>query len=279
MADECIHGFDDGLCAICFPPPAPEPKAAPVKAARLPRASLREPAPAPAAPRTAGRSARADAPSVDVRTLRAYHVTHLDNLARILGAGGLLADAGDPPASPVVDIAAPAVRDYRRNVELAGTDRAIASYVPFFLSTDALLWESVRSGEPDPRLVADDRATAEFVLLVTTVAKAAGARAAQPGALAVADVDAALPGAQVAVDQEPVERMLRILTREADRARLHTAELLVADGVPLERIDLIAVANDRVRDRVRQALAAVGAKTRVAVYPPWFQAEGGAAGD
>ena len=50
------------------------------------------------------------------------------------------------------------------------------------------------------------------------------------------------------------------------------AEFHVRGQVPLERFALIAVGNDRVRDRVRQALRAVGATTRVAVYPPWFQA-------
>ena len=45
-----------------------------------------------------------------------------------------------------------------------------------------------------------------------------------------------------------------------------------ADGLSnLERVLLIAVGNDRVRDRVRAALDAVGLRTRVAVYPPWFQ--------
>ena len=43
------------------------------------------------------------------------------------------------------------------------------------------------------------------------------------------------------------------------------------ENLPLERVLLIAVGNDRVRDRVRAALDAVGLRTRVAVYPPWFQ--------
>ncbi|WP_395243755.1 DarT ssDNA thymidine ADP-ribosyltransferase family protein [Agromyces sp. MMS24-K17] len=276
MADECIHGFDDGLCAICFPPPEPEPKAVParVTASRAPRATVRPTAGAPASRGT--RSLRSDAPPVDVRALRAYHVTHLDNLARILGTGGLVADVGEPGAAPVVDIAAPAVREYRRSTGLAGTDRPIAEYVPFFLSTDALLWDALRSGEPDPRLEPGDHRAAEFVLLVTTVGQAAGARAGQPGALVLADTDASLPGARIVAEPEQVERMLRILTRDDERSGLDSAELLVADGVPFERITLIGVSNDRVRDRVRQALAAVGAKTRVAVYPPWFQPAGGA---
>jgi hypothetical protein len=45
----------------------------------------------------------------------------------------------------------------------------------------------------------------------------------------------------------------------------------VRECLPLEHVLLIAVGNDRVRDRVRAALDAVGLRTRVAVYPPWFQ--------
>ena len=56
-----------------------------------------------------------------------------------------------------------------------------------------------------------------------------------------------------------------------DGLGLRSAEFLVREHLPLERVLLIAVGNDRVRDRVRAALDAVGLRTRVAVYPPWFQ--------
>lgn len=106
-------------------------------------------------------------------------------------------------------------------------------------------------------------------MLVSSVAAARGATTAD-GAVAVSDVDAALPGAELAVAWPAVERMLRLLAHEQETARLRTAEFLVRGEVPLERIALIAVGNERVRDRVRAALSAVGAKTRIAVYPPWF---------
>ena len=53
--------------------------------------------------------------------------------------------------------------------------------------------------------------------------------------------------------------------------RNHRRRNYVRECLPLERVLLIAVGNDRVRDRVRAALDAVGLRTRVAVYPPWFQ--------
>lgn len=282
MADECIHGFDDGLCAICFPPKLPEPlptsaQTAPVRgstrsSARTATAAGRT-ATAEAAARGTSRAAQTtrslSAPPVDAGKVRIYHVTHLDNLARILGAGALVPDAAG--AEPVVDLAAPAVRSFRRVQAVPGTDAVLADYVPFLLTPDALIWDAVRTGTPDPRLTEEavGRPAADHVMLVSSVAAAAGARTVA-GTLAVSDVDAALPGAELATEWADIERLLRRLAHEDESARLATAELLVHGEVPLERIAVIAVANEKVRDRVRAALAAVGVRTRVAVYPPWF---------
>ena len=270
---ECIHGFDDGLCAICFPPREPEPAPAAV-AARAPRQRATASTRTPARPRpAAGRAPSLGAP-VDVRGTRIYHVTHIDNLGRILGAGAVLADRGDPGANPAVDIAAPALREYRRTAPAPGGLGVLADYVPFFLSVDAPLWEAVRGGVADPRLAEDEvrRPAADHVILVSSVAAAVGARTDLPGEVVATDADAAAGTGLAASDWAGVERMLVRLTRLDEGAGLRPAELHIRGQVPLERFALIAVGNDRVRDRVRQALRAVGATTRVAVYPPWFQA-------
>jgi hypothetical protein len=284
LADECIHGFDDGLCATCFPPKTPEVEqstavSAPVRGstrstARTATASARTAtaesaarAARPAAAKATGRPLTA--PPVDVGAMRVYHVTHLDNLARILGSGAIVPDAAG--ADPVVDLAAPAVREFRRGREVSGVDATLADYVPFLLTPDALVWDAVRTGTPDPRLSEEAvlRPAADHVMLVSSVASTRGAATAA-GAVAVSDVDAALPGAELATEWPEVERLLRRIGHPDDPSRLVTAEFLVRGEVPLERIAVIAVANERVRDRVRAALAAVGARTRVAVYPPWF---------
>ncbi len=273
MADECIHGFDDGLCAICFPPPEPEPKkvVAPPRPSRStgPRSSR----PARQAARVAGAaSARTlhEAP-VDPKTVRIYHVTHVDNLASILGEGALLADRAG--AEPVVDVSAPSAREFRRSAPVPGGDAVVADYVPFLLSTDAHVWNAVRTGTPDPRLAVDavERQPADHVILVSSVASAVGARTEVQGAVAVTDADAAAGGVDAAAAWPDVLRMLQRLHRDDEGSRLRSAEFLVHESLPLERVLLIAVGNDRVRDRVRAALDAVGLRTRVAVYPPWFQ--------
>lgn len=278
MGDECIHGFDEGMCASCNPPKEPERRAAataPVRGST--RSSART---ATASARTAssgaGRAPRSlserplIAPPVEVGTLRIYHVTHLDNLARILGAGALVSIGGG--ANPVVDLAAPAAREYRRQQDVPGVDATIADYVPFLLTPDALVWDAVRTATPDPRLSAEAvvRPAADHIILVGSVAAARGANT-EDGTIVVSDTDTALPGAELAVEWRDVERLMRRLAHADETARLRTAELLVRGEVPLERIALIAVGNDKVRDRVRAALAAVGVRAKVAVYPPWFQ--------
>ena len=270
LADECIHGFDDGLCAICFPPPEPEPR--PVVAA--PRTSRstggRVSRPASRVAGAAGARTLVEAP-VDPKTIRIYHVTHVDNVASILGEGALLADTAG--AKPSVDLSAPDAREFRRSAAVDGTDAVVADYVPFLLSTDAHVWNAVRTGTPDPRLAAGavERQPADHVILVSSVAGAVGALTDTVGSVVVTDADAAAGGVDAASAWTDVLRMLQRLHREEEGSRLHSAEFLVRECLPLERVLLIAVGNDRVRDRVRAALDAVGLRTRVAVYPPWFQ--------
>ncbi|MEV1129900.1 DarT ssDNA thymidine ADP-ribosyltransferase family protein [Agromyces sp. NPDC049794] len=285
MADECIHGFDDGLCAICFPPPEPEAKrvVAPPRPSRSsgPLSSSRPSRPTRAPRRVAGAaSARTlhEAP-VDPKTVRIYHVTHVDNLASILGEGALLADRAG--AEPTVDVSAPSAREFRRSAPVPGNGSVVADYVPFLLSTDAHVWNAVRTGTPDPRLTdaAVERQPADHVILVSSVAGAAGARTDVEGTVVVTDADAAAGGVGAASAWPEVLRMLQRLHREDEGSRLLSAEVLVRESLPLERVLLIAVGNDRVRDRVRAALDAVGLRTRVAVYPPWFQPTQESAGE
>ena len=272
LADECIHGFDDGLCAICFPPPEPEPRPVVLtttrSGGRTTTSRGRPPARVPGASRPV---IPAGAPQIDVKAMRIYHVTHVDNLAPILDTGALLADAAG--ATPVVDLAAPDAREFRRNAAIAGTDAVVADYVPFLLTTDAHVWNAVRTATPDPRLAdgAERRQPAEFVILVSSVASALGDSADVPATIVVSEADAAL-GASLAASEWPAaQRALQRLHLDDDGTGLDAAELLVRECLPLDRVALIAVANDPMRDRVRAALAAAGMRIRVAVYPPWFQ--------
>lgn len=45
------------------------------------------------------------------------------------------------------------------------------------------------------------------------------------------------------------------------------------DSLPLEAVQLIAVANNSAQEKVRELLALTALGTKVSVYPPWFQAD------
>ncbi|MEC5184789.1 hypothetical protein RCH12_002259 [Cryobacterium sp. MP_3.1] len=282
MNEECIHGLDGELCALCFPPAAPV--APTVPAARAPRASRARTPEAPTAlrtivaPITTG-TARTKRHDDKVGEQRIYHLTHIRNLPGILATGRLLADtSADWTDRPVVDISSPENRSARRDVRVSGADSlAVADHVPFFLSPNALVWENIRAQSLDPRLSDDahDAAAYDFVILVSTVKKVLDAQvdaAADPTAshFAVTDGDAAFTATRFGATAESADRMLQTLRADLDSDAILKAELLVPGEVPFGLITLIGVANDRVRDAVKPILATLSHKPKVAVYPPWF---------
>ncbi|HEY4210826.1 MAG TPA: hypothetical protein VGM84_05080, partial [Steroidobacteraceae bacterium] len=96
---ECIHGFEDGLCDICFPRRAPEP------ARRPATTTARRPAASRSTGSGTGTTTRTQAPRTSSRptmllnTQRVYHVTHLHNLEAIVIDEAIRADA-----APEVDV-------------------------------------------------------------------------------------------------------------------------------------------------------------------------------
>ena len=253
---ECIHGFEDGLCDICFPRQAPEPvRRVGVTTARRPAASgTRSAAPRVQAPRTSSR------PTMLLNTQRVYHVTHLRNLEAIV-----IDEAIRAHAAPEVDVSSATTRELRASAELA-SGGTVADRVPFQLSPNSSRWNELRSGAAGAHWsdAAREANPLEFVILVTSagavgpdVLFANGDAAAPATRFAAGDAGTALLRASYALDPELLD-----------------AELLAAAPVPFSAITLVGVANEPVRDLVRQLLADVGgAAPKVAVYPPWFQGD------
>jgi hypothetical protein len=252
---ECIHGLEVPLCDICYPKAAPE----------KPRAAR-----AAAAPRTA-RSVpvRTSRKSINAGDQRIYHVTHIRNLEGIVSSGALLADA-----APVVDVSSELTKELRMSAEVspsasagldgAGRHASVAEYVPFYLAPDAALWEDLRAGAVDETRWSDAarKATpADFVFLVSTVG------ALGDGAV-IADGDAAATFTRFSTG-DGIQRTIEKLHDDEDARR--SAEAMVMHSFPFESVQLIGVANDRVRDRVRELVSGVVPAPKVAVYPPWFQ--------
>lgn len=251
MAAECIHGFEEGFCDTCYP------KAPPVRPAAVsaPRASNPR---AAAGARPAKRTAAGTGAPVNLLDQRVYHVTHVSNLPLILAEGRVLAAAES--STREVDLSSPLTRELRATAEVAPGE-SVASHVPFALAPDAVFWEELRRGAIEPRWSAAARLAAshDFVFLVSTLRTL--------GSFVLADGDAA--GTYTRFAGAP-EAAVGMLSRLYGAEQLREAEALVAGSVPFESIQLIGVANEPVRDRVRSLLASAGLSTKVAVYPPWF---------
>ncbi len=226
----------------------------------------------PAAPKNAP-------PMEDVNQQRLYHVTHVDNLAGILEAHAIFADASHAwEARPAIDIAAPSTRDTRRHLTVTELgDAPVAEYVPFALTPDASFWSSIRAGEEDTRLSPEvsSHSAADFVVLVSSV-KSVREGKPQNGSIApqlvLAETDAADALTRFAATPDEFTRLLSRLRAAPDSAALLEAEILVHDSLSFDSVSLIGVANDKVREVVRRMLDDSGYEHRVAVYPPWYTA-------
>lgn len=227
---ECIHGFEAGLCDTCYPKAPPEKP-------RVVKTPTRKAAVSTRTPR------------ISTADQRVYHVTHLSNLEAIV-AEGLRADA-----TPVVDVSSALARELRRDAE-AAPGEPVSGFVPFYLAPDADRWVDLRDGALDPAWSDAARAatSTDFVFLVSTL------EALGPDAI-VTDGDAAGSVTRFASG----EQVGRMLVRLHDTDSRASAEALVSGSVPWSSIQLIGVASEKVRDRVRALTS-----TKVAVYPPWF---------
>lgn len=215
---------------------------------------------------------------IDVGEQRIYHITHIRNLPGILD-GGLLADVCEERMErPTVDISSAPNRETRRSVPVAGHDVSVAHYVPFFLAPDAKLWDGIRLESADPRLSPDAYVTTpyDFVVLVSSVKAANGhvdEDAEGPPALIVTDGDAAGAFTRFSTSDTERERALRRLRANEDSDAILEAEFLVAGSFPFGLVNVIGVANDKVRAAVKSLLAESASEHRpkVSIYPPWFQ--------
>ncbi|MDP3208512.1 MAG: DarT ssDNA thymidine ADP-ribosyltransferase family protein [Rhodoglobus sp.] len=209
---------------------------------------------------------------------RVYHVTHLRNLKGILATDAVLAADGlatraaeSSTAGIPVDLSSPLTRELRSSVEVGpavegGTASSVSAHVPWYLSPDASVWQELRRGAAEPRWSAAARAAAsvDLVVLVSTVRTLVAL-----GGFAIADGDGAATFTRFATDEG---QAMRMLSRLHNTDHLFTAEVLIAGSVPFAAVQLIGVANDPQRDRVRTMLDGASARPKVAVYPPWFAA-------
>jgi hypothetical protein len=217
--------------------------------------------------RTGTRGVTGSAPVDDVRQQRVYHLTHISNLASILADGAVVGGS-----TPTVSLSPAEVVADRRATPIPGeSDATLAGFVPFFLSPNALLWQSIRSHVAHPRASRDILAAdpADFVLLVANVRELIDSGAS----FVVTDGVADAPSTQFGATLVESDRILRRLRSEPLQESILEAELLVRDRLPFEFISLIGVAHDKARAAVREILLGADFSPKVSVYPPWFASE------
>ncbi|ROP63276.1 uncharacterized protein DUF4433 [Curtobacterium sp. PhB130] len=266
MTDECIHGFPTELCDICAPRQRELPDVPKTPAPRRTRVStsLRStPGGSPARARaTALRTAEPEMPAARVfGTLRAHHVTHIDNFDGIVADQAILAS---DRVTPSYDISAPALRESRA-AATAPDGSSVAAHVPFSLSPDGARWDEVRRGALDETRWSDaarhTRGTDYVVLVVPTAAFGAS--------VILSDTDADAEDVRFAVGPEASANMLR--RTDLTDPEMHGLEVLAGPSVPFTSVAVIGVPNDRARHAVKDILAEHGGHApRVAVFPPWF---------
>lgn len=248
---ECIHGFDDGLCDICFPRVV-EPAPRPVRTAstRAPRTTTTRTAPAVGAP-----------PSLKLPGRRVYHVTHIRTLESIVLDGELRADA-----TPDVDVSSAMTRELRAEATVPD-GRTVASLVAFSIAQDSTRWQQLREGAEGVHFsdAARETVPTDFVILSVPVD-------ALRSDVVFSDTDAAAVAARFSIGLEAGTQGLRRL--HASDPDFRDAELLAAGPVSVDAVAIITVANEKVRARVRELYADAGRPApRIAVYPPAFVVE------
>lgn len=266
---ECKHGFEGGLCDICFPREVKvdvtKPPTKRAAAARRPRA-VTVPAGTTTKPRPRGEGRIAAArPVVPLGSRRIYHVTHINNFASILHDVAIRAGA-----APTVDLLSPEARERRSSTEVVPGE-PVTAFVPFALSPDAAWWNLILTGAIDPTWsdAARKEAATQYIMLVGTVG------AIGPDVI-VSDRDPAHPLAKFGVGINAASALMRYAL-ESDPELLEP-EVLARGDYPLEEIVLLGLPNEPVRERVKQLIRESGETApKLAVYPPWFQpAEPGA---
>lgn len=211
---------------------------------------------------------------VRVDQQRLFHVTHTRNLPSILAGGSILCDDllhdDDRTEGAEVALSSDENRAARRRITI--DDASVSAYVPFFLSPDAAVWGSIRGREPNVRLDPDLVRTSpnDYVMLVATVASI---RALETTDLVIADGDAAGGLTRFASEPDEADRMLARFALDESGEQKLVAEALVRGEVPVSALSIIGVSSIKQRERVKQLLADVGLRTKVAAHQPWFVAQ------
>lgn len=205
-----------------------------------------------------------------------YHITHVDNLSRVLADGGLLSDAiVVARGGPAVAIGMSSIKE-RRLRELrvkCHPETFVGEYVPFYFCPRSIMLYLLHMGNhpeltyrggqgPIVHLVADLREVVEW-------SEGDGRR----WAFSLSNA-----GARYTEFRNALERLGEVdwdaVTnndfRSSEVKEGKQAEFLVHEFLPWELVREIGVRSEEVAAQVRAILAGTGHVPRVAVRPEWY---------
>ncbi|WP_420443152.1 type II toxin-antitoxin system toxin DNA ADP-ribosyl transferase DarT [Candidatus Poriferisodalis sp.] len=202
-----------------------------------------------------------------------FHITHINNLAGIAGAGLWSDNAVVSSNTRIVEIGERDIKQRRRNrpVPVPPGGR-VADYVPFYFAARSPMLFSIHKGNVPTYQGGQD----EVVYLVTDTAAIVG----HGLEFAFTDRNAATDFAEFGNDLDDIDdyvnwtlmkqKMWNNISSERDRRERRMAEMLVRTHVPWSAFVEVATRTDDVSRAAASALATVGATTMVRVRPDWY---------
>ncbi|MDF1590415.1 MAG: DUF4433 domain-containing protein [Desulfobacterales bacterium] len=202
-----------------------------------------------------------------------YHITHKDNLGRILSNGGLVAQSQISKADlTYCNIAHNSIQDRRSQKSVpCGPGGCLHDYVPFYFAPRSPMLYAIRMGN-----VTDCTAgQSDIVYLVSSAqrVKAAGIEfvfADGHGIMAFSEFFDDLKDLD-AVDWDIMSETYWTDTLEdPDRKRRRQAEFLVCQRFPWTLIEEIAVMDSHVESEVETIILRASHKPPVIIRPAWY---------
>ena len=202
-----------------------------------------------------------------------YHITHIDNLASIIQAGGLRAVGRlREQGAGYQSIAYPHIQDRRGGVRVpCGAGGSLHDYVPFYFTPRSPMLYTINRGNVPG--YAEGQAP-----IVHLVSSAQRVEAAGPG-LVFTDGHAIMSLTDFFQDLGQLDRIDWQVMRarqwadtqtDSDRSRRRQAEFLVRDFLPWELISEVGVIDRAMRARVEVVLEAAAHRPPVTVHRDWY---------
>jgi hypothetical protein len=216
-------------------------------------------------------------PVVDVRDWWVLHVTHLDNLASIVAAGGLACDGQARRSGMRTEVGDTSIKEARRRRTVpVGPGGTVGDYVPFYCAPRSPMMFRIACDCRDAipgRYQGGDRPLIYLAVRVGVIVDSGLSWVATDGnaRATITHFSTDLTEVEQMIDWELMrQRMWNSTPDDPDRERRRAAELLVLGQAPLSLFHEVAAYSDPYADQARVALGDHPLAQRVVVRPNWY---------